>query len=76
MLVNQEAIYVQNGYSRDKNVEIDVCGKTRGDKIKNGGFRGHLRVASIGDKIRKTNLRWFGHIQHMPGATPVRKVWL
>ena len=39
-----------------------LCGKTRNDKIKNEQFGKHLGVSSIGDKIRKTHLRWFRHV--------------
>ena len=37
-------------------------GKTRKDKIRNEQFREHLGASSIGDKIRKTHLRWFGRV--------------
>ena len=29
-----------------------ICGKIRNDRIRNKGFREHLGIASIGDKIR------------------------
>ena len=48
-----------------------MFGKTRKDRIKNTRFREHLRVASIGNKIRSTCLRWFGH--HVQRMAPVRK---
>ena len=50
-----------------------MCGKTRIDKIRNEHFREHLGVATIGDKIRETCLRWFGHVQRRPATTPVRR---
>ena len=50
-----------------------MCGKTRKDKIKNECFREHLGVATIGGKIRKTCLRWFGHVQRKSVMVPVRK---
>ena len=40
-----------------------MCGKTRKDKIKNEFIRGNLGVAPIGDKMRESQLRWFGHMQ-------------
>ena len=43
-----------------------MCGKTRKDRIRNEHFRKHLGVAIIGDKIRETRLRWFGHVQCRP----------
>ena len=48
-----------------------MCGKTRKDRIKNECFREHL--VSIGDKKRKTHLRWFGHVQSKPTMVLVRK---
>jgi hypothetical protein len=50
-----------------------MCGKTRKDKIRNERFREHLGVAPIGDKIRETRLRWFGHVERRPVMAPVRK---
>ena len=50
-----------------------MCDKTRKNKIKNERFREHLGVSTIGDKIRKTRLRWFEHVQCRPTMTPVRK---
>ena len=50
-----------------------MCSKTK-DKIRNEHFQPHLGVASIGDKIRATRLRWFGHVQHRPIMAPVRKI--
>ena len=34
---------------------------------------GHLRVTTIGDKVRETHLRWFEHIQRRPATILVRK---
>ena len=50
-----------------------MCGETRKDKIRNECFQEHLGVTTIGDKIRETRLRWFGHIQRMPVTASVRK---
>ena len=50
-----------------------MCNKTRKDKISNECFRDHLEVATIGDKIRETRLRWFGNVQCRPVTAPVRK---
>jgi len=41
-----------------------MCGNTRKNRIRNECFREHLGVASIGDKIRDTHLRWFRNVQH------------
>ena len=34
----------------------------------------HFRVVLIGDKIRETRLRWFGHIQCRPAMALVKKI--
>ena len=49
-----------------------MCGKTRKDKIRNEYFREHLRIATIGSKIRKTCLRWFWHVQRRPVTETLR----
>ena len=36
--------------------------KTGKGRIKNEHFWEHLGVASIGDKIRETHVRWFGYV--------------
>lgn len=41
-----------------------MCGKNSNDKIRNEIFQEHVDVASIGDKIRETHLRWFWHVQN------------
>ena len=48
-------------------------GKTKKNKIRNELFREQLGVATIGDKIRETSLRWFGHVRHKPTISPIRK---
>ena len=40
-----------------------ICGKIKKDKIRNELFQEHLGVAIIGDKIRESRLKWFGHVQ-------------
>ena len=50
MLANQEATHTQTECRKDENVEMDSS-NTRKDRIKNERFRGHLGVASIGDKL-------------------------
>ena len=50
-----------------------ICGKTKKDKIRNQRFREQLGVTTIGDKIRETRFRWFGHIQCRLATTLVRK---
>lgn len=50
-----------------------MCSKTRKNRIRNERTREHLGKASIGDKLRETPLRWFGHIQHMTTTVPIRR---
>ena len=47
--------------------------KTMKDKIRNGRFQEHLEVVSIGDKVRKTHLKWFGHVQQRSTTIPIKK---
>ena len=50
-----------------------MYGKTKNDKLINEHFREHLSVASKGNKIRETYLRWFAHVQHRPAIASLRK---
>ena len=36
---------------------------TRKDKIKNEYLRGTAKIAKLGDKLRNTRLRWYGHVK-------------
>ncbi|KAK3521037.1 hypothetical protein QTP86_003681 [Hemibagrus guttatus] len=38
-------------------------GVTRLDRIRNESIRGTAHVGRLGDKVRETRLRWFGHVQ-------------
>ncbi|KAK3568084.1 hypothetical protein QTP86_030306 [Hemibagrus guttatus] len=38
-------------------------GVTRLDRIRNKYIRGTAHVGHLGDKVRETRLRWFGHVQ-------------
>jgi len=51
---------------------VDV-GYTRMDRIRNGVIRDLVKVAPIGDKIRETRLRWFGHVKRRSVDAPVRR---
>jgi len=49
-----------------------ICGHTRLDKIRNKVIRGKIGVASIEDKIREAQLRWFRHMRRRSMDGPVR----
>ncbi|KAK3537399.1 hypothetical protein QTP70_008851 [Hemibagrus guttatus] len=48
-------------------------GVTRLDRIRNEYIRGTAHVGRLGDKVRETRLRWFGHVQRRerPGRLAV-----
>ena len=43
------------------------------DRIRNGVIRDLVKVAPIGDKLRETRLRWFGHVRRRSVDAPVRR---
>ena len=43
------------------------------DKIRNAVIRERVGVALIEDKLRKTRLRWFGHVDMRSKNEPVKK---
>ena len=51
-----------------------MCSKIKKDKIRNWRFREHLVVASIGNKIRETHLRWLRHVQHWLAMALMREI--
>ena len=40
-----------------------ALGVTRKDKIRNEYVRGTAKIAKLGDKLRSTRLRWYGHVK-------------
>ena len=40
-----------------------ALGVTRKDKIRNEYLRGTAKIAKLGDKLRNTRLRWYGHMK-------------
>ena len=50
-----------------------MCGHTRLDRIRNEVVRNKVGVANIGDKLRESRLRWFGHVQRRHQSAPVRR---
>ena len=42
-----------------------IYGKTMKDRIRKERIQEHLGVASLGDKLGETCLRWFGHVQYI-----------
>lgn len=43
------------------------------DRIKNENIGTKLELSSVKDKIRKTRIRWFGHVQRRPINATMRK---
>jgi len=43
------------------------------DKISNGVIRDLVKVVPIGDKMRETRLRWFGHVKRRSVDAPMRR---
>ena len=50
-----------------------MCGYTRLDRIRNVVIRERVGVAPLEDKLRKTRLRWFGHIERTSVSAPIRR---
>ena len=50
-----------------------ICGYTRLDKIMNEVIRDLVKVAPIGDRMRESRLRWFGHVKRRSVDAPVRR---
>ena len=50
-----------------------MCGYTRLDRIRNVVIRERVEVAPLEDKLRKTGLRWFGHVKRRSVDAPVRR---
>ncbi|PKA62166.1 isoleucyl-tRNA synthetase [Apostasia shenzhenica] len=53
-----------------------MCRYTRKDRMRNEYIRKKVGVAPIEDKLRESQLRWFGHINRRPIEAPVRKIEL
>ena len=49
------------------------CGYTRIDRIRNRVIRDLVKVAPIGDKMRESRLRWFGHVKRKSVDALVRR---
>jgi len=50
-----------------------LCGYTRIARIRNAVIRDLVKVALIGDKMRETRLRWFGHVKRRSVDAPVTR---
>lgn len=61
-MASQECTRSEYEGSDNENAHTDVW-HTRKERIMNKVIYDKVRVASIGDKIRKTRLRWFIHVK-------------
>ncbi|VFQ76003.1 unnamed protein product [Cuscuta campestris] len=52
---------------------IEMCGKTRLDRISNEVIPCQVGMAPVEDKLRKARLRWFGHVRRRDADAPVRR---
>lgn len=50
-----------------------MCAHTRKDKIRNEVIRDKVGVAPLEDKMRKSRLRWFGHLKRRNTDAPLRR---
>lgn len=53
--------------------KMQMCGKTRKDKIRNEHICGLVGPTPICDKIREDRLQWFGHVRRRPIDAVVRE---
>ena len=51
-----------------------ALGVTRKDKLKNEYVRGTAKIAKLGDKLRGTRLRWYGHVKRKEGHAGKRMI--
>ena len=51
-----------------------ALGVTRLDKIQNRYIRGTAKIAKLGDKLRSSRLRWFGHVRRRDAEYVGRRV--
>jgi hypothetical protein len=42
-----------------------IMGKTRRERIRNTYIRGELKMDEIQNQIKRSRLRWFGHVKRM-----------
>lgn len=50
-----------------------MCGHTKKDKITNEHRRRKIRVASIGEKMKRSMLRWYVYVQRHPANAHGRR---
>jgi hypothetical protein len=42
-----------------------IVGKTKRDRIRNTYIRGELNMEEIQNQIKRSRMRWFGHVKRM-----------
>ncbi|KAF3635736.1 DEAD-box ATP-dependent RNA helicase 31 [Capsicum annuum] len=50
-----------------------MCGLTKSDRVRNETIREKEGVASMEDKMREVQLRWFGHVMRRSTDAPIHK---
>ena len=71
------------GTTKTQEAELDVAemkmlrfalGVTRKDRIRNEHVRGTVKVGPISKKVKKSRLRWYGHVKRREDAYVGRRV--
>lgn len=80
MLYGAECWAVKKGHEKKLQVaEMRMlrlmCGVTRRDRIRNTQVRGSLGVEDIGVVMRRSRLRWYGHVVRKEEGDVVARVW-
>ncbi|KAF3618776.1 putative F-box protein-like [Capsicum annuum] len=53
--------------------DFQMCGLTRGDRVRNENIREKVGVTPVECKMREARLRWFGHVKRRGVDAPVRR---
>lgn len=59
---------------RDENAQMVASSVTRLYHVGNTHIRDSFKVRPISDKLRESNMRWYGHVMRRPSYHMTRKV--